>query len=72
MTPLQVKTVIFKYQQGLIDLREALRELNPNATESEVDDLVLRARERQKEMLSTEQLDIDNFGKYLNENEWER
>ena len=69
MTPLQVKTVIFKYQQGLIDLREALRELNPNATESEVDDLVLRARERQKEMLSTEQLDIDNFGKYLNENE---
>ena len=69
MSPLQVKTIIFKYQQGLIDLREALRELNPNATESEVDDLVLRARERQKEMISTEQLDIDNFGKYLNENE---
>lgn len=67
MSPLQVKTIIFKYQQGLIDLKEALRELNPNATESEVDDLVLRARERQKEIASTEQLDIDNFGKYLNE-----
>ena len=67
MSPLQVKTIIFKYQQGLIDLKETLRELNPNATESEVDDLVLRARERQKEIASTEQLDIDNFGKYLNE-----
>lgn len=67
MSPLQVKTIIFKYQQGLIDLKETLRELNPNASESEVDDLVLRARERQKEIASTEQLDIDNFGKYLNE-----
>lgn len=67
MSPLQVKTIIFKYQQGLIDLKETLRELNPNATESEVDDLVLRARERQKEIAFTEQLDIDNFGKYLNE-----
>lgn len=67
MSPLQVKTIIFKYQQGLIDLKEATRELNPNATESEVDELVLRARERQKEMLNTEQKDIDNFGKFMNE-----
>lgn len=67
MSPLQVKTIIFKYQQGLIDLKEATRELNPNATESEVEELVLRAKERQKEISNMEQLDIDNFGKYLNE-----
>lgn len=69
MSPLQVKTIIFKYQQGLIDLKEATRELNPNASESEVDELVLRARERQKEMLTMPTDDIDNFGKFMNDTE---
>lgn len=69
MSPLQVKTIIFKYQQGLIDLKEATRELNPNASESEVDELVLRARERQKEMLTMPTSDIDNFGKFMNDTE---
>ena len=69
MSPLQVKTIIFKYQQGLIDLKEATRELNPNASESEVEELVLRARERQKEMLTTPTADIDNFGKFMNDTE---
>ena len=69
MSPLQVKTIIFKYQQGLIDLKEATRELNPNASESEVEELVLRARERQKEMLTMPTADIDNFGKFMNDTE---
>lgn len=69
MSPLQVKTIIFKYQQGLIDLKEATRELNPNASESEVEELVLRARERQKEMLTMPTTDIDNFGKFMNDTE---
>ena len=69
MSPLQVKTIIFKYQQGLIDLKEATRELNPNASESEVDELVLRARERQKEMLTMPTADLDNFGKFMNDTE---
>ena len=69
MSPLQVKTIIFKYQQGLIDLKEATRELNPNASESEVDELVLRARERQEEMLTMPTADIDNFGKFMNDTE---
>lgn len=69
MSPLQVKTIIFKYQQGLIDLKEATRELNPNASESEVEELVLRARERQKEMLTMPTSDIDNFGKFMNDTE---
>lgn len=69
MSPLQVKTIIFKYQQGLIDLKEATRELNPNASESEVDELVLRARERQKEMLLMPTADLDNFGKFMNDTE---
>lgn len=67
MSPLQVKTIIFKYQQGLIDLKETTRELNPNASESEVDELVLRARDRQKEMLEMPTADLDNFGKFMNE-----
>ena len=67
MSPLQVKTIIFKYQQGLIDLKEATRELNPNASESEVDELVLRARDRQKEMITMPTADLDNFGKFMNE-----
>lgn len=69
MSPLQVKTIIFKYQQGLIDLKEATRELNPNASESEVDELVLRARERQEEMLKMPTADLDNFGKFMNDTE---
>ena len=69
MSPLQVKTIIFKYQQGLIDLKEATRELNPNASESEVDELVLRARDRQKEMITMPTADLDNFGKFMNEEE---
>lgn len=69
MSPLQVKTIIFKYQQGLIDLKEATRELNPNASESEVDELVLRARDRQKEMETMPTADLDNFGKFMNEEE---
>lgn len=72
MSPLQVKTIIFKYQQGLIDLKETTRELNPNASESEVDELVLRAKERQKEMLEMgQQMDLDNFGKFMNESDTE-
>lgn len=69
MSPLQVKTIIFKYQQGLIDLKEATRELNPNASESEVDELVLRARDRQKEMITMPTADLDNFGKFMNDEE---
>ena len=69
MSPLQVKTIIFKYQQGLIDLKEATRELNPNASESEVDELVSRARDRQKEMITMPTADLDNFGKFMNEEE---
>lgn len=40
----------FEYQNGYIDLRQALTKLNPNASESQLDELEKRARTRQEEL----------------------
>ncbi len=63
-TSQDLKDIDFKYQNGYIDLREALREMNPTVTEQELDTLEQKATERKAEMEKKEQLQIDAFGDY--------
>lgn len=59
-----LKDVIEKYNCGFIDLRAALREINPLSTEKELDELEDRAKARIEEINKQSSLNINSFGDY--------
>ena len=57
----------FEYQNGYIDLRQALTKLNPNASESQLDELEERAKKRQEELRINSVGMIDENGAFTDE-----
>lgn len=62
-----IKNADFLYQQGYANLRDTLAMINPDADETQLDELERKAKERQEEIIKNEPTDIDTFGDYLNE-----
>ena len=63
-TSQDLRDIDFKFQNGYIDLREALREMNPTITEQELDVLEEKAQARQEEINSRKQININELGDY--------
>ena len=63
-TSQDLKDIDFKYQNGYIDLREALREMNPTITEQELDVLEEKALARQEEIKARQEIKINELGDY--------
>ncbi len=59
-----IKNTDFLYQNGYIDLRDALSRMNPDATENQLDDLERKARKRQEEMSMSQPKEIDDYGSF--------
>jgi hypothetical protein len=59
-----IKNTDFLYQNGYIDLRDALSRMNPDATENQLDDLEQRAKKRQEEILMSQPKEIDDYGSF--------
>ncbi len=63
-TSQDIQDIDFKYKNGYIDLREALRELNPTVSEQELDVLYEKAKIRQEEIKKEESFNVNEFGEY--------
>lgn len=57
----------FEYQNGYIDLRGALTKLNPNASESQLDELEEKAKTRQEELRINSVGEINELGAFTDE-----
>lgn len=56
--------VIDKYNNGFINLRTAITELNPDADEEQLDKLVMEAEAKQKEIKADRLLQINSLGEF--------
>lgn len=56
--------VLTKYNNGFIGIEEAIKEINPDLDEEQLDELVAKATQRQEEIKSQRMNDINGFGEF--------
>jgi len=59
-----VDRVIKMFDAGFIDLREAIREINPDDSEAQIDDKLIKAQTRQNELNSQVESNINGLGDF--------
>lgn len=59
-----IKNADFLYQNGYINLRDALSRMNPDATESQLDELEKNAKERQEEIKNEQPSELNDYGNF--------